>query len=490
MASTIQVHVKHNKNLYKDISINLSQPSQVFKAQLFTLTGVPVDRQKVIIKGKPLADDILMSTVKLKPNMTLMLMGSSEAIPEAPAVETIFVEDLPEEEQLGALMGNRFSAGLANLGNTCYMNSTLQCLRVVEPLRTLLESYGADSEAPTPDSSHRLTLATKNVMAEITRKTSKPVSPYMFLNVLREAFPTFAQQQNGIYSQQDAEECWTQLLYTLRTRLGEPMVDLFGIDTKTELVCEGAPDEKEVYNTTNYVMKCNITIDVNHLHEGLKLALKEDREKRSTTLGTDAMFTGTAKLTKLPKYLTVQMMRFNTKRNNDGEFVKQKILRSVSFPMVLDVFDMCDAAYQEEMKDARDSLREMEEVKAGLHGGEAAAAAAAAASGDAMEVEKPTPSRVTGQYELVAVLTHKGRSSDAGHYVGWVREEEQQQKDAAASAEQNAAKRSKKGDDGVPGWVKFDDDTVSAVTSDEVLRLHGGGDWHMGYLFLYRAKLG
>ena len=60
MASTIQVHVKHNKTLYKDISINLSQPSQVFKAQLFTLTGVPVDRQKVIIKGKPLADDVLM----------------------------------------------------------------------------------------------------------------------------------------------------------------------------------------------------------------------------------------------------------------------------------------------------------------------------------------------------------------------------------------------------------------------------------------------
>ena len=26
----------------------------------------------------------------------------------------------------------------------------------------------------------------------------------------------------------------------------------------------------------------------------------------------------------------------------------------------------------------------------------------------------------TGNYELVAVLTHQGRTSDSGHYVGWV----------------------------------------------------------------------
>ena len=26
----------------------------------------------------------------------------------------------------------------------------------------------------------------------------------------------------------------------------------------------------------------------------------------------------------------------------------------------------------------------------------------------------------TGNYELVAVVTHKGRSADGGHYVGWV----------------------------------------------------------------------
>jgi ubiquitin carboxyl-terminal hydrolase 14 len=29
----------------------------------------------------------------------------------------------------------------------------------------------------------------------------------------------------------------------------------------------------------------------------------------------------------------------------------------------------------------------------------------------------------TGNYELVAVVTHKGRSADGGHYMGWVHHE-------------------------------------------------------------------
>jgi ubiquitin carboxyl-terminal hydrolase 14 len=28
----------------------------------------------------------------------------------------------------------------------------------------------------------------------------------------------------------------------------------------------------------------------------------------------------------------------------------------------------------------------------------------------------------TGDYELVGVITHQGRSSESGHYVGWVQD--------------------------------------------------------------------
>ncbi len=32
------------------------------------------------------------------------------------------------------------------------------------------------------------------------------------------------------------------------------------------------------------------------------------------------------------------------------------------------------------------------------------------------------------------------------------------------------------------------DDTVSPVRTDDILKLVGGGDWHMAYLLLYKAK--
>ena len=37
-------------------------------------------------------------------------------------------------------------------------------------------------------------------------------------------------------------------------------------------------------------------------------------------------------------------------------------------------------------------------------------------------------------------------------------------------------------------WWKFDDDNVSAATTDDILKLDGGGDWHMAYVCLYRER--
>lgn len=69
----------------------------------------------------------------------------------------------------------------------------------------------------------------------------------------------------------------------------------------------------------------------------------------------------------------------------------------------------------------------------------------------------------SGYYELTAVLTHQGRSSSSGHYLAWIR---------------------RKGDD----WVKCDDDKMSNVTSEDILKLSGGGDWHCAYVLLYGPR--
>ncbi len=48
----------------------------------------------------------------------------------------------------------------------------------------------------------------------------EPFPPYGFLLALRDQFPQFAQQgRDGMYSQQDAEECWTNVLYSLREKV-------------------------------------------------------------------------------------------------------------------------------------------------------------------------------------------------------------------------------------------------------------------------------
>merc|ERR1711874_848792 len=69
----------------------------------------------------------------------------------------------------------------------------------------------------------------------------------------------------------------------------------------------------------------------------------------------------------------------------------------------------------------------------------------------------------SGYYELQAVLTHKGRSSNSGHYVAWVKY---------------------KGDT----WIECNDDDVNPIHVEDVLKLSGGGDWHTAYLLLYGPR--
>jgi Ubiquitin carboxyl-terminal hydrolase len=46
-----------------------------------------------------------------------------------------------------------------------------------------------------------------------------------------------------------------------------------------------------------------------------------------------------------------------------------------------------------------------------------------------------------GRYDLTAVLTHKGRSADSGHYVAWVKQPDGK-------------------------WIQFDDDKARQLASD------------------------
>ena len=77
-----------------DVEVDTTEPGSTFKFQIFSLTGVPPERQKVLIKGGQLKDDQDMSTLKLKSGHSFMLIGTAEQGFKAPEKKTLFLEDM------------------------------------------------------------------------------------------------------------------------------------------------------------------------------------------------------------------------------------------------------------------------------------------------------------------------------------------------------------------------------------------------------------
>jgi ubiquitin carboxyl-terminal hydrolase 14 len=213
---TTKVSVKWGKEVFADVEVDLGSSPLVFKSQLFALSGVPPVRQKVMIKGSLLKDDD-WGKATIKDGANVMLMGTADPVSvEAPVNLPKWVEDLPESEQ-EHLATKQYGAGLENLGNTCYMNSTVQCMYAVEPLRKVL--FTQKGSPGGGDNSSGLMVATRDLFRDLERGGA-PFSPYAFLMALRARFPQFAETgPQGAPMQQDAEECWRGIMSSLREKV-------------------------------------------------------------------------------------------------------------------------------------------------------------------------------------------------------------------------------------------------------------------------------
>lgn len=328
--------------------------------------------------------------------------------------------------------------------------------------------------------------------------------------------------------QQDAEEFYSQLLNAaaqelrdtsaLRAAFGKELdwmgtnnvVDaLFGLLMEETMTCdELSSDTAEAPVKSDDLARklvCNIQganeANVTHISEGIALSLSGKVEKYSDALGRNAMYTRSQKIARLPPIIVVQFGRFYWKATPDSQDhsgVKCKVMKPVGFSSELDVYEFCSEKVQSVLKVARDkaAAEEEERVSKKLKGAndndvdmdsedeDLKAALAMSVEEDLPSVGLGLPNDFQGKYELFAVVTHKGRDADGGHYMGWVKASNTEATTVSSEKRQNIADTEEPNED----WYVFDDDEVSPCKTEDILKLKGGGDWHMSYLNFYRAK--
>ena len=285
----------------------------------------------------------------------------------------------------------------------------------------------------------------------------------------RRKFPRFAEQApSGGYMQQDAEECYSMLLQSLRdVPLADSNIvnDTFSGEFLVSTKCVENPEETpEVKYESFDKLTCHIDKDTNFLHTALKNSLVEHIEKQSQTLGRTSVYEKSVKIAKLPKYLTVQFVRFFWRPDVNA---RTKICRPVEFPVKFDVYEFCTEDLQRNITVTRNEIKAAEDAIIFNKDAVPPAAGESEAKSEtpenvAMEDVPTTFENDTGLYELTGVISHQGRSAEGGHYVAWVKQPNGE-------------------------WLLCDDEKVRPSSIDEVKKLsgHGGSDWHIAYLCFY-----
>jgi len=481
--------VKFGKKKHKNVEIKDTDTFDDIQGIIFSLTQVAPDRQKIIIKGKRLEGDEGLKKL-IKKGALLTVMGSSATAQSTAsnAAKIKFVEEMTAAER--QMANTELPPGMANLGNTCYLNSCIQAMKSVDELRERLKAHSAAH-------SNANSMATKlgQLMADLER-SSDSVVPQQFVQFFRTALPRFASRSdNGMWEQQDADEAYTEILSSLRQDASFVMDDdekrsvvatLFEGEFTTKTLCVESEEEPPLTVTEKFVkLQCFIDVDTRHINDGIKKSLEERVEKRSEKLGRNALWTKSKAMSKLPKYIPVQFVRFFWKQKTQKN---AKILRRVIFPERMDVYDFCDDAakgaiekYRKLRLEKEDRERERRQAVSlqgddkkkesddeaepkGDGGGDDGSGPMEVdgASSPPEEERKESEPLLSGYYELCGIVTHKGRSANSGHYIGYSRD----------------TARGK--------WLKFDDEEVTEIKADDLKQLYGGGDFQMAFLCIFR----
>ena len=105
------------------------------------------------------------------------------------------------------------------------------------------------------------------------------IPPVILVQLLHNVFPRFAERaEQGGFQQQDANECWVELMGVLKRHLktsstnSKSAVDtFFGLEFDTETKCVESEDEPVTKSKEHFLQyNCYIDKDVKYLASGLK----------------------------------------------------------------------------------------------------------------------------------------------------------------------------------------------------------------------------
>ncbi|KAI6173261.1 Ubiquitin carboxyl-terminal hydrolase [Aphelenchoides besseyi] len=388
-----------------DVDADIQEEPLVFKSQLFAMTGVPPDRQKVMFKGKTLKDDT-WEGFPVQEGSTLMMLGSTTMVPE-------LKQETPKESTSNSVQYDENGEQM-----------------VIPELVEGISNWTSSGSSKTQNALMKnYTGSIFTLFRDLASKERECYIPLLQLTLMHKLYPQFATQgEQGGWQQQDANECFSELLREFadaseievkdeKNEVKKVPVRRF-LEGEFEIQMKNTENPEETVQTSKekfMQLSCFLSQDTRYLQSGIKSKLSEEIVKHSDTLGKDCTYLKEAKISRLPAHLTIQMVRFFYKEK-DQEYEDNKI---------------------EEQRAAK--LKEGKQIVK-------------------KEAEEFAPSSFkddpgscnSGFYQLNAIITHKGRSSNSGHYVAWIRLQ---------------------GDK----WAMCDDETTIPVTEEQVLKLSGGG---------------